>query len=215
MKNSYKILLADDHVMFRRGVRSLIQKMDGVEVVGEAGDGLELLGLLRDIHPHLVIMDISMPNLRGLEATREIKKLYPRVKIIFLTMHRSKEFLHQALEAGAEGFLLKEDADFDLLRAIQTVRGGGKFISPLLSTEMADLALRDQEADTDHLTLREKTIVKLLTEGKTPKEIADLLYISVFTVRRHRDNIMRKLNLKRLADLIRYALSRGITTGPP
>ena len=110
---------------------------------------------------------------------------------------------------------MKEDADFELLRAIEAVREGKKFISPLLATEMADLALRDKPADTDPLTLREKTIVKLLAEGKTPKEIADLLYISIFTVRRHRENILRKLNLKKLADLIRYALSQGITTGPP
>jgi DNA-binding NarL/FixJ family response regulator len=110
---------------------------------------------------------------------------------------------------------LKEDADSELLRAIQTVRGGKKFISSLLSTEMADLALRKQAAEPDPLTTREKTIVKLLVEGKTTKEIADLLYISIFTVRRHRENILRKLNLKNLADLIRYALSRSITTDLP
>jgi DNA-binding NarL/FixJ family response regulator len=207
----YSIMLADDHVMFRQGVRRIIEETPGLEVVGEANDGLELLRLLKTQETELVLLDISMPLLRGLEATREIKQLYPQVKIILLTMHRTREFLHQALEAGAEGFLLKEDADFELLRAIQTVRGGGKFISPLLSSELADLALRGQGADPDPLTPREKTIVKLLTEGKTPKEIADLLYISVFTVRRHRDNIMRKLNLKKLADLIKYALSRGIT----
>jgi DNA-binding NarL/FixJ family response regulator len=209
------IVLADDHVMFRKGVKRIIEETPDLEVVGEANDGLELLRLLKAQEPKLVLLDISMPHLRGLEATREIKKLYPRVKIILLTMHRSKEFLQQALEAGAEGFLLKEDADFELLRAIQTVRGGKKFISTLLSTEMADLVLREQPADPDPLSPREKTIVKLLVEGKTPKEIADLLYISVFTVRRHRDNILRKLNLKKLADLIRYALSRGITTDPP
>ena len=209
------IVLADDHVMFRQGVKRIIEGTPGLEVVGEANDGLELLRLLKAQEPKLVILDIAMPRLRGLEATREIKKLYPQVKVILLTMHRSKEFIQQALEAGAEGFLLKEDADFDLLRAIDAVRKGKKFISPLLATEMADLALRDKPADTDPLTIREKTIVKLLAEGKTPKEIADVLYISVFTVRRHRDNIMRKLNLKRLADLIKYALSRGITTGPP
>jgi len=209
------IMLADDHVMFRQGVKRIIEETPGLEVVGEANDGLELLRLLKTREPKLVLLDISMPHLRGLEATREIKKLYPQVKIIFLTMHRSKEFLYQALEAGAEGFLLKEDADFELLRAIQTVRGGGKFISSLLSTEMADLALRDQPADPDPLSPREKTIVKLLVEGKTSKEIAELLYISVFTVRRHRENILRKLKLKKLADLIRYALSRGITTGLP
>ena len=209
------IVLADDHVMFRKGVKRIIEETPPLKVVGEANDGLELLRLLKAHEPKLVILDISMPHLRGLEATREIKKLYPRVKVILLTMHRSKEFIQQALEAGAEGFLLKEDADFELLRAIEAVREGKKFISSLLSTEMADLALRDKPADPDPLTPREKTIVKLLTEGKTPKEIADLLYISVFTVRRHRDNIMRKLNLKRLADLIRYALSRGITSGLP
>jgi DNA-binding NarL/FixJ family response regulator len=206
------IVLADDHVMFRQGVKRIIEETPGLEVVGEAEDGLELLNLLKARLPEL---GISMPHLRGLEATREIKKLYPRVKVIFLTMHRTREYLQQALEAGADGFLLKEDADFELLRAIQTVRGGKKFISPLLATEMADLALRDHPADSDPLSPREKTIVKLLVEGKTPKEIADLLYISVFTVRRHRENIMRKLNLKKLADLIRYALSRGITTDPP
>jgi DNA-binding NarL/FixJ family response regulator len=209
------IVLADDHIMFRQGVKRIIEETPGLEVVGEANDGLELLSLLKVQLPDLVLLDISMPHLRGLEATREIKRLYPRVKVIFLTMHRTKEFLQQALKAGAEGFLLKEDADFELLRAIQTVMGGKKFISTLLSTEMADLALREQPADPDPLSPREKTIVKLLVEGKTPKEIADLLYISVFTVRRHRENIMRKLNLKRLADLIRYALSRGITTGLP
>ena len=209
------IMLADDHVMFRQGVKRIIEETPGLEVVGEANDGLELLNLLKLRIPELVLLDISMPHLRGLEAIREIKKLYPRVKVIFLTMHRSREFLQQALEAGADGFLLKEDADLELLRAIQTVSGGKKFISTLLSSEMADLALRDQSADPDPLSPREKTIVKLLVEGKTPKEIAELLYISIFTVRRHRDNIMRKLNLKRLADLIRYALSRGIITGPP
>jgi DNA-binding NarL/FixJ family response regulator len=191
--NVCSIILADDHVMFRKGVKRILEETPDLEVVGEANDGLELLRLLKAREPELVLLDISMPHLRGLEAIREIKKLYPRVKIIFLTMHRSKEFLHQALAAGAEGFLLKEDAEFELLRAVQTVRGG----------------------DPNPLTLREQTIVKLLAEGKTPKEISDLLFISVFTVRRHRDNVMRKLNLKRLADLIRYALSRGITTGLP
>ncbi|MGA8572825.1 MAG: response regulator [Desulfobaccales bacterium] len=208
------IVLADDHVMFRKGVKRIIEETPGLEVTGEADDGLELLRLLKTQEPKLVLLDISMPHLRGLEATREIKKLYPRVKVILLTMHRYKEFIQQALEAGADGFLLKEDADIELLRAIQAVKEGGKFISPLLSTELAELALRGKPAD-DPLTTREKTIVQLLAEGKTPKDIADLLNISVFTVRRHRDNIMRKLNIKKLADLIKYALSRGITTGAP
>jgi len=204
------IVLADDHAMFRKGVRRIIEAAAGLTVIGEAADGLELLELLKQTQPEIILLDISMPNLRGLEATREIKKLYPEIKIILLSMHRTKEFLQQGLEAGAEGFLLKEDADFELLRAIQTVRQGKKFISPLLTNELADLALGDRPADP--LTHREKTIVKLLAEGKSPKEIADLLYISIFTVRRHRDNIMRKLKLKKLADLVRYAIGAGITT---
>ena len=125
MASPFKILLADDHVMFRRGVRSLIQGMDNVEVVGEAGDGFELLRLLRDIHPHLVIMDISMPNLRGLEATREIKILDPGVKVLILSMHKDREYLYHALTAGAEGYLLEEDVDGGLISAIETLRRGG------------------------------------------------------------------------------------------
>ena len=139
MANPFKILLADDHVMFRRGIRSLIQRMENVEVVGEAGDGFELLRLLKDVHPHLVIMDISMPNLRGLEATREIKILDPGVKVLVLSMHKEREYLYHALTAGAEGYLLKEDADGELILAIETLRRGGTFISPLLSNQMADI----------------------------------------------------------------------------
>lgn len=118
------IVLADDHVMFRKGVKRIIEETPGLEVTGEADDGLELLRLLKTQEPKLVLLDISMPHLRGLEATREIKKLYPRVKVILLTMHRYKEFIQQALEAGADGFLLKEDADIELLRAIQAVKEG-------------------------------------------------------------------------------------------
>src|SRR4030042_3780972 len=139
MANPFKILLADDHVMFRRGVRSLIQGMDNVEVGGGAGDGIQLLRLLKDIHPHLVIMDISMPNLRGLEATREIKIIDPGIKVLILTMHKEREYLYHALTAGAEGYLLKEDADGELMSAIEPLRQGGTFISPLLSAHLADI----------------------------------------------------------------------------
>jgi DNA-binding NarL/FixJ family response regulator len=219
MASPFKILLADDHVMFRRGIRSLIQGMDNVEVVGEAGDGLELLRLLKDIHPHLVIMDISMPNLRGLEATREIKSLHPGIKVLILSMHKDREYLYHALTAGAEGYLLKEDADGELISAIQTLRRGGTFISPLLSTQMADIfvdKLRAGEtltAPKEPLTLRERQIVKLIAEGKSSKEISELLFISSRTVQHHRANIMRKLNFKKTADLVKYAIQKGYVTG--
>ena len=220
MLSSFKILLADDHVMFRRGIKSIIQRMDNVEVVGEAGDGLELLKLLKDIRPHLVILDISMPKLQGLEATQEIKSLDPEVKVLILSMHKEREYIHHALTAGAEGYLLKEDADGELISAIETLRRGGTFISPLLSTQMAEIFVdkfsaggKPREAAGEPLTIREREVVKLIAEGKSSREIGELLFISSRTVHHHRTNIMRKLNLKRSADLVRYAIQKGYVTG--
>lgn len=205
--SSYAIVLADDHVIFRQGIRKIIEAVEGFEVVGEAADGLELLKLLKTTRPDLIILDISMPNLRGLEAAEEIKKQYPGVKILILTMHKKKGFVQLGLKAGADGFLLKEDADSELFRAIATIRKGDMYISPLLSNILWDLTLA--EKDMEKLTKREREILKLLAEGKKPKEIAALLYISLPTVRSHRYSIMKKLNLKNLADLIKYAVSQG------
>ncbi|MFZ2088860.1 MAG: response regulator transcription factor [Desulfobaccales bacterium] len=205
--NPYTIVLADDHVLFRQGVKKIIEGVDGLQVVGEANDGLELLEVLKKETPALIILDISMPNLRGLEAAREIKKIYPLVKILLLTMHKKREFLQEGLEADVDGFLVKEDADTELLQAVEAIRRGQKFFSPLLSEKLADLVRRPGK--TDPLTRREREIVKLLAEGKNSKEIAELLYISVFTVRRHRDNIMKKLEIKGLADMVRYAMEQG------
>jgi DNA-binding NarL/FixJ family response regulator len=220
MESPFKILLADDHVMFRRGVRSMIQKIHNVEVVGEAGDGLQLLELLKDIRPHLVIMDISMPNLRGLEATREIKTLDPGIKVLILTMHKEPEYLYHALTAGAEGYLLKEDADGELISAIETLRQGGTFISSLMSAQMADIFVDKFRSGgvplalpEEPLTVREREIVKLIAEGKSSKEIGELLFISSRTVQHHRANIMRKLNVKKTADLVKYALQKGYAMG--
>jgi DNA-binding NarL/FixJ family response regulator len=223
MEGSFRILLADDHVMFRRGVRSLIQGMENVEVVGEAGDGLELLRLLQVTNPHLVILDISMPNLRGLEATREIKMTDAAIKVLILTMHKDREYLYHALTAGAEGYLLKEDADAELILAIETLRKGGIFISPLLSSQMADIFVDKYRgggpaltAPDEPLTVRERQIIKLIAEGKSSKEIGELLFISTRTVQHHRANIMRKLNCKKTADLVKYAIQKGyIMTSTP
>lgn len=201
----YSIILADDHVIFRRGIRKIIQEVDDFEVVGEAGDGLELLELLKDTRPDLIILDISMPHLRGLEATEEIKRQYPQVKVLLLTMHKKKSFVQLGLKAGADGFLLKEDADSELFRAIDTIRQRNTYLSPLLANIMRDLAL--VETETEKLTRREREVLKLLAEGKKPREIAALLYISLPTVRAHRYGIMRKLNLKSLVELIKYAAS--------
>ena len=205
--DAYTIILADDHAMFREGIRKIIERIEGALISGEVNDGLELLELLKKSSPNLVILDISMPNLRGLEAIREIKKTYPQVKVLVLTMHKKKEFLRQALRDGADGFLLKEDAGSELIRAVQTVRNGGKYLSPLLSSVLTSLAVEEEK--TEVLTMREREVLKLLAEGKRTKEIAAALYISPHTVRRHRSNIMEKLNIKNLADLVKYAISQS------
>ena len=203
----YTIILADDHAMFREGIKKIIERIDGALISGEVNDGLELLELLKKSNPNLVILDISMPNLRGLEAIREIKKTYPKVKILVLTMHKKKEFLRQALRDGADGFLLKEDAGSELIRAVQTVRDGGKYLSALLTNVLTTLAVEEEKPEV--LTKREKEVLKLLAEGKRSKEIATALYISPHTVRRHRSNIMEKLNINNLVDLVKYAISQS------
>ena len=207
--NNFEILLADDHAIFRKGIRKIIEEVDGLAVCGEANDGMELLELLKTTHPDLIILDISMPNLRGLEATEEIKRRYPEIKILLLTMHRKKSFVQLGLKAGADGFLLKEDADSELYRAIESLKQGEKYFSPLISTIMFDLT--QSRPETEVLTKREREVLKLLAEGKKPREIADILFVSIYTVRTHRNNIMKKLKLKGVADLIRYAISHGFT----
>jgi DNA-binding NarL/FixJ family response regulator len=207
--NNFEILLADDHAIFRKGIRKIIEEVDGLAVCGEANDGMELLELLKTTHPDLIILDISMPNLRGLEATEEIKRRYPEIKILLLTMHRKKSFVQLGLKAGADGFLLKEDADYELYRAIESLKQGEKYFSPLISTIMFDLT--QSRPETEALTKREREVLKLLAEGKKPREIADILFVSIYTVRTHRNNIMKKLKLKGVADLIRYAISHGFT----
>lgn len=202
----YSIVVADDHVMFRQGLKLIINQLEDVAIVGEVGDGLELLELLRKSSPDLIIMDISMPNLRGLEATREVKRLYPRVKVLILTMHKKKEFIRQALLDNADGILLKEEPGSELLRAVQTIRNQEKYLSPLLATMVASLVMG--KAEIDNLSSREREVLKMLAEGKKAQEIAEALYISVFTVRRHRHNIMKKLDIQNFTDLVKYAISQ-------
>ncbi len=217
MAKPFSILLADDHVMFRRGVRRIIQGIADVEVVGEASDGFELLELVKKTNPDLIVLDISMPNLRGLEAAREIKIIDPGVKVLMLTMHKDREYLMHAFSAGAEGYLLKEDADSELISAIETLRKGGTYLSPLLSHQLAELFAEKavpvgrSATSRESLTIREREIIKLIAEGKSSREIGGLLFISSRTVQHHRANIMRKLNIKKTADLVKYAIQKGYT----
>jgi len=212
---SYSIVLADDHALVRQGLRRMLEGTDDLEVVGEANDGLELLQLLTQVTPQLVILDIFMPNLRGIEAITEIKTMHPEIKILILTMHRDKEYLYLALSACAKGYLLKEDAPKELFTAIAKVREDKTYISPYFSDKVVDDLIQIGKGDgnvlfeKDPLTPREREILKLVAEGKSSKEIAALLFISVFTVNNHRASIMEKLNLKKATDLVKYAIRKG------
>jgi len=210
----YRIVLADDHVIFRRGIKGLIAQKPDLKVVAEANDGLELINLLqRGLNADLVILDISMPNLRGVEATHEIKSIRPNVKVLMLTMHKSKEYLYHCISAGAQGYLLKEDSEVELFSAIDTIRKGEMYVSKLLTKELTQelshIHTGVGQVPTDPLTPREREVLKLVAEGKANKEIADLLFISTRTVENHRANMMNKLKLKKTADLIRYAIQKG------
>lgn len=209
-----RVILADDHAMLRQGIRKILEEVPGLEVCGEAADGFELLELLKRTVPDLVVLDVAMPRIRGIEAAREIRSLYPDVRVIILSMHRSKEYLYHALGAGARAYVLKEDSDRELLDAIEAVSRGEFYVSPQLSLEaeeaLSTLRRRGGEAArAEVLTCREREVLKLVAEGKTNKEIAGLLRISVRTVHRHRENIAAKLQIHNVADLVRYSIRKG------
>jgi DNA-binding NarL/FixJ family response regulator len=213
--SDYTIILADDHALMRQGIRNIIESVPDLKVIGEAGDGNQLLKIIKKTTPDMVILDISMPGMRGIEAAREIKNRYPDVRILMLSMHRSEEFLAMALEAGANGYLLKEDTGDELLHAIARLRAGHTFLSAtlanILSTDIIAICRGNLTSRADPLTARERQILKLIAEGHTDRQIGELLFISLRTVQRHRYNIRTKLNLKHTADLVKYAIARGYT----
>lgn len=209
----YKIVLAEDHVLVREGIKKIIEAFPGLQVVGEVGDGPELMKLLKKLEVDMVILDISMPSLPGIEATREIKQEYPTVKVLILTMHRKKEYLHNAMDAGVDGYLLKEDAPKELLNAIEKIRQGMLYVSPLLASDLANLYVKSQRQEeaepVEPLTPREIEIIKMIAEGKSSKEMAEILFLSFRTIQNHRAKIMKKLNLKKNTDLVKYAIHKG------
>lgn len=213
--DTYRIILADDHVIFRQGMKALINEARGLEVVGEAGDGFELLKLLDELQPDMAILDISMPGLQGIETTRELRKKYPRMIVLILTMHKNKEFLYHAISEGARGYLLKEDSDIELFSAIKAIRKGAIYISRLLADELSEdiprLIEDRRNPSSNLLSGRETEVLKLVAEGKTTREIAELLFISPRTVENHRAHIQKKLDLSNTAELVRYAFQKGIS----
>lgn len=204
----YRILLTDDHQLFREAIKTSIKGVPGLQVVGEARDGAELMRLLGRTTPDLIILDISMPNLPGLEAAKLIKTRNPDIKILILSMHKSGEFLRRALATGVEGYLLKENTLADLVTAIETIRQGGNYISSLLGVKVLREGIGPRLGG-DVLSPREIEILKLVARGKSSKEIADSLSLSIMTVYNHRVNIKSKLNLKKNAELVRYAMDNG------
>jgi DNA-binding NarL/FixJ family response regulator len=212
----YRIVLAEDHILVREGIRKIIEDFADLQVVGEVGDGRQLLDFLKQSPVDMVVLDITMPDLSGIEATRVIKRDYPGVKVLILTMHKKREYLNDALTAGVDGYLLKEDAAKELLSAIKRIRQGEIYVSPLLSHELALLYARSRREiqalpPDGTLTPREIEVVKLIAEGKSSKEIAAILFLSFRTVQNHRTKIMRKLNLKKNTDLVKYAIQMGYT----
>ena len=209
----YRIVLAEDHALVREGIKKIVEDFADLQVVGEAGDGLQLLELLKTLSADLVILDISMPKMPGIEVAKEIKRSYPRVKVLILTMHKMKEYLNDAIAAGVDGYLLKEDLAKELGSAISKIRQGMTYISTLLSNEMTSLFVQSRrvvpQRPAEPLTLREIEIIKLIAEGKSSREIADLLFLSFRTIQNHRTRIMRKLNLKKNTDLVKYAIQMG------
>ncbi len=210
-----RVFLADDHTILREGLRAILERESDVSVVGEAADGLDAVTRVLALRPDVVVMDISMPGLNGVEATRRIVEALPRAKVIGLSMHADRRYVQAMFEAGAVGYLLKNAASDELLHALRVVVEGRRYVSPALTDVLIEV-LRSAPSDsalvTSTLTAREREVLQLLSEGHTSKEIADRLTIALSTVETHRRQIMLKLDLHSIAELTRYAVRSGVTS---
>jgi two-component system response regulator NreC len=212
-----RILLADDHQLMRSGVRLMLEREPDLTVIGEAADGREAVALAKSLKPEVVVMDIGMPNLNGIEAAHQMTQEFPDLAIVMVSMHSDESYVLRALKSGARGYLLKDSAEADLIKAVHAVAGGKSFFSPAVSKLLLDDYVRKlkrsgTEDAYDLLTPREREILQLIAEGKSNKDIANLLDLSVYTVESHRSNLMEKLNVRGLPELILYAVRRGIIT---
>jgi two-component system response regulator NreC len=207
-----RILLVDDHAIVRAGLRLLLESQPDMEVVGEAADGTEAFRKARELRPDVVVMDITMPGLSGLEATSRIKAECPDAQVLALTMHQDERYFFQMLHAGASGYVVKGAPPADLIAAVRSVHQGQAYLYPSLARRLLDdyLTRSKEGREADDLTDREREVLRLIAEGLTGKEIAELLSLSVHTVERHRQNIMAKLRLHNRAELIKYAIRKGL-----
>lgn len=209
------VLLAEDHTIVREGLVSMLEDEPDVQVVGQAGDGQTAVTLAEQLQPDVVVMDITMPILNGLEATRQIKRYYPQTQVVILTVHTTEEYIYQILQAGASGYVVKQAALDELVMAIRAAYSGETFLSPSVSSfvvqEYIEHASTNRlETEYDLLTEREREILQLVAEGYSTREIAEQLIISVKTVESHRTNLMNKLDIHNIAGLTKYAISKGL-----
>ncbi|HUJ20207.1 MAG TPA: response regulator transcription factor [Bryobacteraceae bacterium] len=213
--NPTRILLADDHTVVRKGLRLLLESHPGFQVVADAADGRQTVALAEEYRPDVVVMDVGMPILNGIEAARQISAKLPQVAIVFLSMHSDEAYVLRALKAGARAYLLKDSAESDLINAVKAVSEGKAFFSPAISKMLVEdymRQMRDRNVEDSYelLTTREREVLQLLAEGKSNKELATLLNLSLYTVETHRGNIFQKLNLHSTAELILYAIRKGV-----
>lgn len=205
-----RILLADDHAMVRQGFRMILSTQGDLEIVGEASNGREVLELAEALHPDVVVMDVAMPELNGIEATRRLADTSPRTRVLALSMHKDSVYVREILRAGARGYLLKDSVDTDLLAAVRAVAKGDGYLSPAVSDAVLSDYRKHVTDPLDLLTSREREVLQMISEGKTNKEIATILKLSVYTVDSHRGRIMEKLNLHSTGELVRFAVRNGL-----
>jgi DNA-binding NarL/FixJ family response regulator len=217
MGSKYRIVIAEDHRILREGLRSLLSSSPDFEVVGEAEDGREAIRCVEKLKPDLILTDLSMPRMNGMEAIREIKKQSPKTKILVLTVHKTEEYILATLKAGADGYLLKDSTQTELVMAVKNVISGKHYISPGISEKVIEGYIEGKKilkprTSWETLTQREREILKMIAEGYRNKEIADDLCISVKTVEKHRANLMEKLNLHNVQALTTYAIEKGLVS---
>ncbi len=210
-----KILIVEDHTILREGLKALLTTNPDIEIAGEAGDGREAIWLVEKLDPDMVMMDLSMPRMDGMQAIREIKRRWPKMKILTLTAHKTEEYVLTTLKAGADGYLLKDSTYEEMMTAIKSVLGGKRYLSPGISEGVIEGYLEGKQqikvqGAWDNLTSREREVLKLIAEGYRNKEIADLLVISPKTVEKHRANLMIKLNFHNVSELTTYAIEKGL-----
>jgi two-component system response regulator NreC len=213
--NVIRILLADDHTVVRKGLCLLLESQPGFKVIAEASNGREAVAVAEAHTPDVVVLDVAMPLLNGIEAARQISAKFPQIAIVFLSMHSDEAYVLKALKSGAKAYLLKDSAEYDLINAIKAVTEGKAFFSPAISRMLVEdyvrqMGERKVEDSYELLTTREREILQLFAEGKPAKEIASILDLSLYTVETHRNNIFQKLNLHSVAELILYAVRKGV-----